>query len=906
MRSRSFDQLAQKVALFEACLKAGGKAQLSEAQTRLEYIDPLFRALGWDVGNEQALNQFDREVLVEEANVCDDSPHKTHPDYTFKITGTRQFFVEAKRPIVDVRESASASLQIRRYAWSAQLPVGALTDFEELALYDCTVPPRPRDDARTARTFYKSYDRYLDEWDDIYSILSREAVQAGSLQRLARPESAREPFDRAFLQDLDKWRLLLARAIYSHNKALTHEELNLATQIILDRIVFLRVAEARRVSPSGTPSLLDLLRSGRPLYETLKSAFLAADERYNSGLFHFRRERGRAGKPDELTPGLDIADRPLQTIIEGLYPPKSPYAFATVPADILGSVYERFLGKTIVIGSSGRVAIEPRPEVRKQGGVFYTPAHIVRYMVRTAIGAWVDTHRREALRSIRVCDPACGSGAFLVAAYLYIVEAHIRRYARRQDTRQKFLVDHGKGIYSLAIPEKKRVLRDCIFGIDIDQTAVEITRLSLMLAALEGETRESVDRQLSLFSERPLPDVSGNILCANSLLERSDLGLDDLDHVDALRPLDWDRHPVTAPGFDVLIGNPPYVFGEWHHPVQLRAVRGRLAAIRQVDLYHAFLDLVVRKRRQDGYWSLIVPDPILARDDTAHLRALMMAAGDLWASHVGCVFADAAVSCAVLTQGPLRDRQIAVHSAPTHDGGFRELDALPYAAIEAIADSGFRLALGRDGLALLARLKSKPESVGSLLLSISRGEEAGKRDLEPAGPGLEPCIVGEDIEPFSLREPPRFGIPSRSVRKPRSAYAAPKAVTIKTGVRPKTAIDREGRITLQSVYNLHSRPGVPVELVAAILNSRVASWFIWAMYTSNKKLFPQMNQRHLLEIPLPDRTNEKAIVEAVRAFESCRSPAQKAFLMGKLNDLVGAGYGLTAAEQATMERVPDI
>jgi hypothetical protein len=895
LKSLAFEQLAKKIALFEECMKAGRKARLSEAQTRLEFIDPLFRALGWDVGNDQALNQFDREVLVEESIETEDTITKTHPDYTFKISGVRQFFVEAKRPAVDVKASLDASFQLRRYAWSAQLAISALTDFEEISLYDCTIPPKPKDDARTARQFYKTYDRYLDEWDDLYAVLSRDAVRAGALQELARPENAREPFDRAFLQDLDRWRLTLAQAIQSHND-LGIDTLNWATQVILDRIVFLRVAEARGVKPARATSLSDLLLLPSPIYPRLLTVFNEADDRYNSGLFHFRHERGRHGSPDGITPDLAIPDHPLKSIIEGLYPPKSPYAFATVPADILGSVYERFLGNTISIGPSGKVKIEPKPEIRKQGGVFYTPSNVVRYMVRTAIGQWIEAHKLDQLRSIRICDPACGSGAFLVAAYEFILEANIRRYLQRKDTTEKHLIDHGDRIYSLNISEKKRILQECIFGIDIDPAAVEITKLSLLLAALEGETRESVDRQLSLFSDRPLPDLSENILCNNSLLESADLDLTDLQFIDQLRPLDWDASPVTGPGFDVLLGNPPYVFGEWHHPVQLRAVRSRLRAIRQIDLYHAFLDLVIRKRRPDGYWSLIVPDPVLARDDTEHLRSLMLSSGDLQASHVGCVFADAAVSCVVLTQGPLKKRHIEVHSPPTFDSSYKAERKLPFAAIEGLPDKGFRLSLDENELRLLGKLRARPGTIEDWLVSLSRGEEFGKKDLGQAGVGMEPCIVGEDVEPFQLRQP-RYHIPKQAIGKSRSNYSAPKAVTIKTGLRPKTAIDRVGYVTLQSVYNLHAKPPATVELIAAILNSSLAGWFIRAMYTSHKKLFPQMNQRHLLEIPLPDQGKESDIVDTVRALEACQTGSQREFLIRKLDSIVSTAYGLTEAER---------
>jgi hypothetical protein len=521
-------------------------------------------------------------------------------------------------------------------------------------------------------------------------------------------------------------------------------------------------------------------------------------------------------------------------------------------------------------------------------------------MVRTAIGQWVQNHKVDDLKSIRVCDPACGSGAFLVAAYDYLVEAHIRRYLRRQDTIDRYLVDQGLGVYSLVIPEKKRILKDCIFGIDIDPAAVEITKLSLLLAVLEGETRESVDRQLSLFHERPLPDLSTNILCNNSLLESSDLGLTDLGYIEQLKPLDWDTNPITGGGFDVLIGNPPYVFGEWHHPVQLRVIRSRLAPIRQVDLYHAFLDLVMRKRRPDGYWSLIVPDAVLARDDTQHLRSRMLEQGDLQASHVGCVFADAAVSCVVLTQGPLGHRRIEVHGDPEPDGSHSVERSISYDAIRCIPDMGFRLSLDEKSLRLLGRLRARPRTISDALVALSRGEEFGKKDLGIAGPDMEPCIVGEDIDLFRIRDP-KLCIPSHSVAKDRAKYSAPKVVTVKTGLRPKSAIDRLGLTTLQSVYNLHPKPPATVEVIAAVLNSSLASWFIRAMYTSHKKLFPQMNQRHLLEVPLPD-ANESDIVETVRALEASENEAQRAFLIRKIDGLVSSGYGLTADEKLLILR----
>jgi hypothetical protein len=890
----ALDELHRKIGLFGEIVRSGRKQTLSEAQVRLDFIDPMLRALGWDVGNSRSLNQFDRDVIVEEP--IEDGGRQAFPDYTFQTAGRRLFFLEAKRPAVDIAQSASAAQQVRRYTWSAQLPAAVLTDFEELAIYDGRVAPRPGDDARTARTFCLRYDRYLDDWSSLEERLGREAVLAGELARLAAAdavaEQAREPFDRAFLADLDRWRLDLGRALARHNR-LSEADLNTATQRLLDRIVFLRVAEARGVQPADAATLHQIAER-TDVYRHLLAHFAAADERYNSGLFHLRPERGRPGEVDALSPTLRIPDAALKSVIAALYPPASPYAFSTVPSDILGSVYERFLSKVLTV-AGGTVTLAVKPELRKQGGVFYTPPHIVRYMVRTTVARWVDAHRADDLRRLRVCDPACGSGAFLVVAYEAVCDEHVRRYLRRKDTRERFLRQQSNATFTLIGAEKKRILTQCIFGIDIDPAAVEITKLSLLLAMLEGDTREELDRQLALFAERALPDIDGNILCANSLLAPLDLGLADLGAIDALKPLDWEEHPSTAPGFDILIGNPPYVFGEWHHPVQRRVLQARLQGIRQVDLYHAFIEQVARHRRADGYWALIVPDAVLARDDTAVLRRRMLEGGDLTAAHVGQVFAEAAVSCVVLMQGPRVDATLRVEGPPDAAGVAALLHAIPFATIARFDDAGFRLALTPADAELLLKLRALPRRLAELAVT-SRGEEFGKTRLATApGPGLVPCIVGEDIDAFRLDTPRRY-IPRRDIAKAAANYAAGKAVAVKTGGTPKTAIDRKGQVTLQSVYNLLPRAGVPVELIAAILNSRVARWYIAAMYTSHKKLFPQVNQGHLEQLPVPEHADVGAIVTAVRLLETDLSDKERAFTRAQVEDLIRRGYGLTAAE----------
>ena len=266
--------------------------------------------------------------------------------------------------------------------------------------------------------------------------------------------------------------------------------------------------------------------------------FHRADEKYNSGLFHFQDERGRE-PPDELTPDLAIDDKVLKDIVRRLYYPESPYEFAALPADILGQVYEQFLGKVIRLTAGHRAKIEEKPEVRKAGGVYYTPTYIVDYIVENTVGKLVEGKTAQEVggltatfkeakggRPLRVLDPACGSGSFLIVAYQYLLDWYLKQYTevdspekhsrgaepriyqvgretfgrgevRGRETRaQPAQQKASTGDWRLTTTERKRILLAHIYGVDIDYQAVEVTKLSLLLKALEGETKESVARML--------------------------------------------------------------------------------------------------------------------------------------------------------------------------------------------------------------------------------------------------------------------------------------------------------------------------------------------------------------------------------------------------------------------------
>ncbi|MGB2984861.1 MAG: N-6 DNA methylase [Phycisphaerae bacterium] len=707
----------------------------NETQVRREFIDPLFKALGWDIDNEGGNAEAYKDVIHEDAIKIGGSTKA--PDYCFRIGGVRKFFVEAKKPAEDIKQKREHAYQLRRYAWTAKLPVSILTDFEEFAVFDCTKRPKPTDTASTGRILYVTFDEYPQRWGDISSVFSKDAILKGAFDKYA--ESAKRKrgtaeVDTEFLKEIEHWRDWLARNIALRNPSLTVRELNYAVSKTIDRIIFLRMCEDRGVE---TYAQLRILPNGPAVYPRLVELFRRADERYNSGLFHFEHEKDRTEEPDTLTPGLTIDDKVLKDIVNRLYYPECPYEFSVMPSEILGQVYEQFLGKVITLTAGHRAKIEYKPEVKKAGGVYYTPKYIVDYIVEHTVGKLLegkkpadigpmldqrkhrrasdqDRDRKGADHTLRILDPACGSGSFLLGAYQYLLDWHLKWYLeddpenwakkknapiyqvgtsnqnrareeaadRQNRAREEAAINgplpHGRGSESaanwrLTVAERKRILLNNIYGVDIDPQAVEVTKLSLLLKVLEGESQQTLDNQFRLFHERALPDLAANIKCGNSLIgpdfyDGKQLDLLDEEERYRINVFDWHaefpevfapagtpipnrarkeaanarqeaantRRPSGTPlphgrgsehtgGFDAVIGNPPYGFREIHSSLVKPYFKQHYAASHgSFEHYFLFYDRSLSLLNRGGLHGFIVPVTWLTIPSAHSLRKLIL------------------------------------------------------------------------------------------------------------------------------------------------------------------------------------------------------------------------------------------------------------------------------------------
>ena len=675
------------IARFDANREAYQSGVYNETQLRREFIDPFFKALGWDVDNEKGYAEAYKDVIHEDSIKVGGLTKA--PDYCFRVGGTRKFFIEAKKPSVNLKDDVSPAFQLRRYAWSAKLPLSILTDFEEFVVYDCRVKPVKTDKASFARVLYINHTEYVQRWDEIAQIFSRDAVLKGSFDKYAESGKTKKgttEVDTAFLSEIESWRDVLARSLAIRNTNLTQKELNFAVQRTIDRIIFLRICEDRGIERYGR---LMALLNGDGVYARLCELFRRADERYNSGLFHFQTEKGRSEQPDVVTPNLDVDDKPLKEIIRNLYYPDSPYEFSVLSADILGQVYEQFLGKVIRLTAGHRAVVEDKPEVKKAGGVYYTPTYIVDYIVKNTVGKLLkpeiqnpklETQNTKSeiqnpkskitkvspkdISKIRILDPACGSGSFLLGAYQYLLDWHRDWYVANDP--EKWATGRSPALYQVAdcetrntgykteiqnpnsqirnwqltTAERKRILLNNLYGVDVDPQAVEVTKLSLLLKVLEGESEQTIAKQLKLFHERALPDLGNNIKCGNSLIgtdfytntmpliksnpaqierilngvpaNKSALATSEPEIEEEcyrINPFDWEREfpeIMKVGGFDVVIGNPPYVRQEGLGGLKEYLQQKYTVYHGMADLYAYFIEKGVSLLREQGIFGYIV------------------------------------------------------------------------------------------------------------------------------------------------------------------------------------------------------------------------------------------------------------------------------------------------------------
>ena len=607
----------------------------NETQARTDFITPLLEAFGWDVHNSVGHPPGLREV-VEEATVdVGDERLSKKPDYELRLARQRKLFVEAKKPSVRVDRSRDAAFQTRRYGYSASLPIAVLTNFHQLAVYDCVPRPAQDDEAHVARRLLVGYDEFEARFDELWPLLSRAAVYSGDFDRLLEVDATRhgaEQFDDFFLRQVRSWRERLAANIHARTPGLGPQELTYAVQLFLSRIVFLRICEDREIERYETLRGLP----GTGTFDALTAELRRADGFYNSGLFRLI---------DDARLGVRIGDEVLAGIIAELYYPQSPYTFAVVETEVLGEIYEQFLGEVIAV-EAGAVRVESKPEVREAGGVVPTPRYVADAIVQRTLGPALAGKAPAELAGFTVADICCGSGIFLLSAYELLLDHHLAWYVADGPARHagRAIYEGPGGQWRLLFEEKRRILLAHVRGVDIDANAVEVARFSLLLKLIEGETGDALRDYVASRRRPALPALDATLRCGNSLVSHEEWtavrGPMPPALLESINPLTWAAEfpaEMAAGGFDVIVGNPPYTRIQSlmaylpEEATYYQDPGSPYGTARQdnFDKYALFVERALTLLRPLGRLGVIVPHKFMTTQAGRTLRGLLSAGRSL-------------------------------------------------------------------------------------------------------------------------------------------------------------------------------------------------------------------------------------------------------------------------------------
>jgi type I restriction-modification system DNA methylase subunit len=864
------------------------KTDYNETQTRRDFIDPFFKVLGWDIDNEEGYAEAYREVIHEDKVKVGGATKA--PDYSFRLVGgKRLFFVEAKKPSVAIKEEIQPAFQVRRYGWSAKLPISIVTNFEEFSIYDCTKKPNLTDKASIARIKYLTFHEYLNEFDFIWEIFSKEQVLKGSFDKFVQSDTQKKgttTVDKDFLQSLDGWRTCLATSISWNNKDLDEDEINFVVQQTIDRIIFLRIAEDRSVEPYG--NLKHALLEG-DYYQNLFQQFCKADEKYNSGIFDFKKDR--------ISEHLKIENKIIKTILNELYYP-SPYAFDAMPVEILGTAYEQFLGKVIRITPAHHAKIEEKPEVRKAGGVYYTPQYIVEYIVKNTVGKLIDKKTLKEISKIKIVDPACGSGSFLIGAYQYLMDFHKNYYSnngkplKSKGGKEDVLTPDGH----LTTSEKKRILLNNIFGVDIDVNAVEVTKLSLLLKCMEGETEASIATQLRLFNERVLPTLDNNIKDGNSLVD-TDFYADTLDFGEEkkVKPFNWQsgfQEVFKEGGFDVVIGNPPYLkltannsdsdLLSYYQKKFLSYSGGS-----SKNLFQLFLERVTSLSPR--IFSFIVPEALLTTDSNGKIREILLQNFNLNSivTFDHYVFEDATIGTTIIVGEKNTNEKTKIVKIDTAKQQSLVREIKLSKGIEP-----WEVSFDDISKKLFKKILSSSKLMGELV-EMSKGMVVKNRNdvltQTPTRKSL-PFLLGNCMKRYHYHyekyaEYEKLDIigGTRNLSKHTSH---PRLLIRRTGSSLCATYSDKQELIESTIYILRSDK-VKLKFLLGLINSKLLSFYLSKRLVTNSQGFPQVLMGQLEQLPIVTKikTNQNEIVKLVNQLLQLNQEKEDAKLQTKINQL---------------------
>lgn len=438
----AIDRLKTLVERFQAA-KTNLQLENSSEATIRAWIDELLSIFGWDVQNTQQVQTEHTLGRSERERLHGIGSTNTRPDYTLVNGNVPLAFIDAKSLGVDIEHDKDAAFQIRSYGWSIGAPFSIVTNFEQMAVYNCSVMPNVNDEADFARTFFFICDQYIENFETLQAILLRSNVIAGNLRLTHGNENA---LDGNFSIMLGEIRKELAKAIIKNNQIDNISTLSYYVQTIINRILFIRVCESRGLEIEG---LLKRFSEGNFWNEFKNSSYADFYNHYDGPMF----------KRIPPLQSLSIDNEVFDHFLNYLYYP-SPYRFDVIPLKTLSDIYDLFLGYQLVVDGD-TVTDELKSEFKKSNGAVTTPLSLVNRVINcTLTSPTIENLTIPQILQLKIVDIACGSGVFIVGAYDNLVNLIEKSLALGEKVDDAFAI-RLNGKYTLTIEGRRSVINTC-------------------------------------------------------------------------------------------------------------------------------------------------------------------------------------------------------------------------------------------------------------------------------------------------------------------------------------------------------------------------------------------------------------------------------------------------------------
>lgn len=808
----------------------------SEENIKTHYIEPFLEALGWT-----------RWDMLKEERVL-----RGRADYILKIGNEEVLVIEAKKTGVSLTEEEGR--QAVSYAYHRKIKFAVLTNFKEVKVYHALSNIKNVDKNLLKfdehNVFRIGFEQFLDKFDKL-SLLSKESFEKSEINKLLskKDEKIHKSIDEHILNDLLRIREWLSKELKSKKNYLTQEKIDEIVQVLIDRLIFIRSVEDRGLEPLNYLKSLEAdVRQQQvklQLFPYLLEKFREFNDKYDSKLF----------EPGILEKEGAFSDETLRKVILALYfgveGNQERYLFDQIPGDLFGSIYEQYLG-TVLSGTDKRVKLESKSGKRKKMGIYYTPAYIVDYIVKNTVGEYIKDKTIDEILEVRIVDPACGSGSFLTRAFqevCNVVEEKLKKGEKAKTLTFQSYKDR------LSLNQKATILSSCVYGVDLDEKAVELAQLNLLLKILEDEKPET--------RKKILPNMKNNIQCGNSLIDDSKVAGDKAFNWHAQFP-DVFRNG----GFDVVVGNPPYVRNtELTNKDKSYFSMHYKSAYQQYDIYLLFFELGLNVLRKRGVLGFITPNKFMVSDYGLRLRDIILANSSIQSlvdvSHL-TIFKDAMTYPVITTlekvaeRGDIKFKNIS---------SAKELESKEGIIVcqERFMQGDNRLIYdaGNEKSEICKKIESNPKI--EKLFFCQRGSPKNKiKTIEKKQDNSLNCIISKDVDRYYSKDRIDLFVVSKLQDK---ILQKEKILLPRTVLRLKSTYDEGNSFIMDRIYYLLSKEKISLKYVVGVINSNLLDFYYKTNFGTTHVAGGYLDLRGVqikqIPIKLPNKAQETNIVSLV-------------------------------------------